>query len=181
MGRPLHWRRNGVSNHQPRDCLLSRLFRRRSKKTSKLRVTGLCAGNSPAPVNSPHKGPVTRKMVPFDDVIMHCDDHVRVPYMSRTGIWNITVVHGYVMIHIEAYSDTYMHQVTRLLLVQVMACRLCGSKPLLEPMTTYYQLDPQKHTSLKLESIYHFQNFATEMNVIYRSALIPTCISNYIH
>ena len=47
-----------------------RLFRRRSKKTSKLRVTGLCAGNSPGPVNSPHKGPVTRKMLPFDDVIM---------------------------------------------------------------------------------------------------------------
>ena len=30
-----------------RDCLLNRLFRCRSKKTSKLRVTGLCAGNSP--------------------------------------------------------------------------------------------------------------------------------------
>ena len=29
------------------DCLLNRLFRRRSKKTSKLCVTGLCAGNSP--------------------------------------------------------------------------------------------------------------------------------------
>ena len=46
----LRWRHNGcnsVSNHQPRHCLLNRLFRRRSKKTSKLRVTGLCAGNSP--------------------------------------------------------------------------------------------------------------------------------------
>ena len=46
----LLWRNNGcdsVSNHQPQDCLLNRLFRRRSKKTSKLRVTGLCAGNSP--------------------------------------------------------------------------------------------------------------------------------------
>ena len=40
------------------------------RKTSKLRVTGLCVGNSPEPVNSPHKGPVTRKMFPFDDVIM---------------------------------------------------------------------------------------------------------------
>ena len=38
---------SGVSNHQPHHCLLSRLFGRRSKKTSKLRVTGLCAGNSP--------------------------------------------------------------------------------------------------------------------------------------
>ena len=47
---PLQWRHNerdGVSNHQHHDCLLNRLFRRRSKKTLKLRVTGLCAGNSP--------------------------------------------------------------------------------------------------------------------------------------
>ena len=69
----LRWRHNdqdGVSNHQPRGYLLNRLFRRRSNKTSKLRVTGLCVGNSPGPVNSPHKGPVTRKMFPFDDVIM---------------------------------------------------------------------------------------------------------------
>ena len=46
----LRWRHNGrhsVSNYQPRDCLLNRLFRRRSKKTLKLRVTCLCAGNSP--------------------------------------------------------------------------------------------------------------------------------------
>ena len=45
----LHWRHNGhdsVSNHHPHDCLLNRLFRRRSKKISKLRVTGLCAGKS---------------------------------------------------------------------------------------------------------------------------------------
>ena len=46
----LRWRNNGhdsVSNHQPRDCFLNRLFRHRSKKTSKLRVTGLCVRNSP--------------------------------------------------------------------------------------------------------------------------------------
>ena len=45
----LRWCHNGhdsVSNHQPHDCLLKRLFRRRSTKTSKLRSTGLCAGNS---------------------------------------------------------------------------------------------------------------------------------------
>ena len=34
----------GVSNHQSYDCLLNRLFRRRLKETSKLRVTGLCEG-----------------------------------------------------------------------------------------------------------------------------------------
>ena len=45
----LQWRHNGcdgVSN-QPHHCLLNRVFRLRSKKTSKLRVTGLCEGNSP--------------------------------------------------------------------------------------------------------------------------------------
>ena len=42
-----HNGRDGVSNHQPHDCLLNRLFRSRSKKTSKLRVTGPCAENSP--------------------------------------------------------------------------------------------------------------------------------------
>ena len=64
----LQWRhtgREGISNHQPDNCLLNRLFRRRSKETSKLCVTGLYAGNSP------HKWPVMRKMFPFDDVIMH--------------------------------------------------------------------------------------------------------------
>ena len=36
-----HHGRDDVSNHQPYDCLLNRLFRRRLKKTSKLCVTGL--------------------------------------------------------------------------------------------------------------------------------------------
>ena len=47
----LQWCHNGrdsFSNHQPHHCLLNRLFRRRSNKTWKLHVTGLCAGNSPA-------------------------------------------------------------------------------------------------------------------------------------
>ena len=46
----LQWRHNeldGVSDRQPNDCLLNRLFGRGSKKTSNLRVTGFCAGNSP--------------------------------------------------------------------------------------------------------------------------------------
>ena len=49
----LHWRHNerdGVSNRQHHECLLNRLFRCRSEKTSTLRVT--------------------QKMLPFDDVIM---------------------------------------------------------------------------------------------------------------
>ena len=50
-GAAFQWRHNehtGVSYHQPHDCLLTRLFRHRSKEASKLQVTDLCAGNSPA-------------------------------------------------------------------------------------------------------------------------------------
>ena len=46
---PIQWRRierDGASNHQPHRCLLNRLFRCRSKKTKKFRVTGLYEGNS---------------------------------------------------------------------------------------------------------------------------------------
>ena len=39
-----HNERDGVSNHRRLDCLVSRLFRHGSNKTSKL-VTGLCKGN----------------------------------------------------------------------------------------------------------------------------------------
>ena len=53
----LQWRHNerdGVSNHQPHNCLLNRLFRRRSKKKKlSFRVTSLCAGNSPVTVEFP--------------------------------------------------------------------------------------------------------------------------------
>ena len=70
----LRWRHNerdGVSNHRRLDGSLKSFFRQRSKQISKLRVTGLCVGNSPVTCGSPHKRPVTRKMFPFNDVIMH--------------------------------------------------------------------------------------------------------------
>ena len=59
-------------------CLLNRLFRHRIKKTPKPRITVLCERNPPVAMDSPHKGLVTRKMFPVDDVIMkkaawHCE------------------------------------------------------------------------------------------------------------
>ena len=57
---PLQWRNNGcdgISNQQHHNCLLNRIFRRRSKKTSKLRVTGLCVGNSPVTGEFPAQMP----------------------------------------------------------------------------------------------------------------------------
>ena len=60
----------GVSNHQPHHCLLNRLFRRRSKKTSKLRVTGLCVGNSPQTGEFPAQMASDAENVSICDVIM---------------------------------------------------------------------------------------------------------------
>ena len=81
----LQWRHNGhygFSNHQPYDCLFNRLFRRRSKKASKFRVTGFVRGIHRWQVNSPQIGPVTQKMFPFDDIIMS-------PKLSKTYTkWN---------------------------------------------------------------------------------------------
>ena len=69
----LQWRHNerdGVSNHQLHDCLLNRLFRRRSKKTSKLRVTGRCAGKSPVTGEFPAQKASYAQPFLYNDVIM---------------------------------------------------------------------------------------------------------------
>ena len=83
LANTLQWH-HYIFNHHRLDCLLNLLFRRGSKKTSKLRVIGLW------PVNSPHKGPVTRKMSPFHDVIMWldkvsnaCIPHRTVSFLSK--------------------------------------------------------------------------------------------------
>ena len=71
IGAALQWHHNerdGVYNHWRIDCLFNRLFMHRSKKTTKLRVTGLY--DRDPPMDSPHKGPATWKRFSFDDVIM---------------------------------------------------------------------------------------------------------------
>ena len=71
----LQWRHkgcDGVSNHQPHDCF----FGRRSKKASRLRVNGLCAGNSPVTAQMANNA----EMSPFDEVIMFNGTPI-----SRTG------------------------------------------------------------------------------------------------
>ena len=58
------------------------------KKASKLLVTGICEGNSPVSGEFPHKSPVTRKMFPFDDVIIVSAPYfkLRHPYVNTMGI-----------------------------------------------------------------------------------------------
>ena len=60
---------NGVSNHRRLGYLFK--SRRRSRKIPKLRVTGLCKGNSPVTGEFPTQSTSNaEKMFPIDDVIM---------------------------------------------------------------------------------------------------------------
>ena len=83
----LLWRHNGhdgVSNHQPHDCLLNRLFRRRLKKTSKLSVIGLCAGNSPLTGEFP-----AQRASNAENVAILWRHHVSISIMKLQ--WNLSV------------------------------------------------------------------------------------------
>ena len=72
--RPLQWRHNGcdsASSHQPRDCFTQPFIQTQIKENIKApRHWPFFWGIRRGPVNSPHKWPVTRKMFPFNYVIM---------------------------------------------------------------------------------------------------------------
>ena len=72
-GKTLQWRHNerhGVSNHLRLDGLLNRFLGADQRKHQSSVSLAFVWGIHRSPVNSPHKGPVTRKMLSFDDVIM---------------------------------------------------------------------------------------------------------------
>ena len=83
----LQWRHNGldgVSNHQPNDCLLNRLDQRKHQSSASLAFVW---GIRRWPVNSPHKRPVTRKIFPLDDVIMWPWIPTTVPDDNHAAWW----------------------------------------------------------------------------------------------
>ena len=158
----LKWRHNGrdsVSNHQPHDCLLNRLFRRRSKKTSKLRVTGLGVGNSPGTgefsaqraSNAENVSILWRHHVDYFCII------TRGARWSNLKLWYLSMFHecAHYLIKLVSFnslrpSDEYMSQYTRPILDQIMACGLIGTKPLSEPVLAYCQLNPWEQITIKI-------------------------------
>ena len=130
---PLRWRHNGhdcVWNHQPPDFLLNRLLRCRSKKTSKLRVTGLCAGNSPGPVNSPHKWLVMLKIMTSSCLSRWWHHHA----VQDRALFIFLKSHD--TSNVNSIRHIYA-SVNQPAMVQIMACHLAGAKPLYEPMLEY--------------------------------------------
>ena len=124
----LQWLHNGrddVWNHQPHDCLLNSLFRRRSKKTSKLRVTGLCEGNSPMTGAFPPQMASNAENVSIwwrHHVVPHCwSRHISVDDRGPldTICWQSTQ-----MIGCQASSPSNGHQAIRSIHPGIM-CVLC--------------------------------------------------------
>ena len=65
---------DGVSNHRRLDCLLNRLPGADQRNHQSSASLAFVRGIHRKPVDSPHKGWVTRKMFPSDDVFMYYTD-----------------------------------------------------------------------------------------------------------
>ena len=65
----------GVSNHQHLDCLLSRFSGAHQRKYWSSASLAFVRGIHRWPEDSPPKGPVTRKMFPFYDIIIRVTDY----------------------------------------------------------------------------------------------------------
>ena len=101
----LQWRHNGrdgASNHQPLDCLLNRLFGRRLKKTAKLRITGLCAENSPVTGEFP-----AQVASNAENVSIWWRRHETQPLLYRGRLYS-TIVDNHKLFHI-GFSMTFVH------------------------------------------------------------------------
>ena len=132
----LRWRHNGrdsVSNHQPHDCLLNRLFSADQRKHQSSASLAFVRGIHRGPVNSPHKWPVTRKMFPFDNAIMIHD------CVWTAGIWWFQYLEykDYLLFN-SMQGYIYMHQLPIpilspiTILAPIMTLRLYGVRPISE-------------------------------------------------
>ena len=106
-----HNGRNGVSNHQPHDCLLKRLFRHTWNKYQSSSSLAFVRGIHRWPANSPPKGPVTRKMLPFYDVIMgtmyYCDYYKYHIGEHAWWVYNVQYLHNKHHSHDRGWFKTF--------------------------------------------------------------------------
>ena len=98
-------------------------------------------------------------------------------------------------IHSLRTSDAYMRHQSRPSLVQIMACRLLGSKPLSEPMLHYCQLDLMKKLQsncIRSSNIFFQENelenvvccwhpFCVGLNIMICVSALRRCDINFRH
>ena len=122
----LQWRHNECdddSNHQPPDCLLNRLGADQGKHQTPASLAFVW-GIHRCPVNSPYKGPVTRKMFPFDGVFMYYDavgrPAVIVMMAYRGGKYCCTDEMDEILVHLTTHHFHSFIASTRVLTQQPM-------------------------------------------------------------
>ena len=108
-------------------------------------LLALCAGNSPVPVNSPHNGQ-WRGALMFALICIWINDWVNIreagDLRRHRGHFDVNVITWPQWVNSSSPIAAYMRQWLGSALVQIMACRLFGAKPLSEPMLGYCQLEP---------------------------------------
>ena len=104
----LQWRHNGrdgVSNHQPHNCLLKCLSGADQRKHQSSASLAFVRGIHRWPVNSPHKWPVTLKMFLLDDVIMLIVSVIKGTRPSTSSV--LTTFLGIFCPSFATYCDIY--------------------------------------------------------------------------
>ena len=115
------WRPNacdGILNQRRFDCLLNPLSMRRSKKTSRLRVTGLCEGNSPVTGEFPAQRTSNAENASIwwrrydDQIIVYSTMFAGVLFTNRNyllldhrQVITVTLLYG-IYLHIDAINST---------------------------------------------------------------------------
>ena len=123
-GSPLQWRHNerdDVSNRQPHDCLLNRLFSTGADhRHQSCALLDFVRGIYRWPVNSPHKEPVTRKMFPFDDVIMHREDIIMLPMVAVFDHYSVCM---YMAQHLTVLGDCMITHLSKFLFLSMISIK----------------------------------------------------------
>ena len=99
---------DGVSYHQRLDGLLNRLFSRRSKKTSKLRVTGLCEGNSSLAMPFCPEFPYLLRNLPYI-----CTALCKCSFSKRWRIYQIEFLKCYYWCETEIWKHSYLRNISQ--------------------------------------------------------------------
>ena len=164
---PLQWRHNehdGVSSHRCLLCLLNCWFSRRSKKISKLRVTGLCTGNSPVTSEFP-----AQKVSNAENVSTARSGELQ---QKRQNSALLTPVRGFLSQRAN-YTDILFHVITSSCISIRLFVRLFKGGPLPGPKITFWHLSspcqqltsPIKPETPRWRAWHHMQQANSEVQV----------------
>ena len=109
---------HGTPNYRSIKCLFNSMPRLTKTKHQKSELLSLCQGIHRWPVDSPHKGTETPKMLPFDDVLLFIHvslvilspQLVRIKTMCKSRVFNHQSHGGFVWLH----HSPYMYKSTRI-------------------------------------------------------------------